>query len=243
MTSLYTRVLLYFQTIKLKLRDFFEELDTLNLNVTKSFLIIIDSTSTRLFKNPIFRRNKCHMQTVCHFVFIALFSCTLKKNYHTIQTNQIMKSIKVKQILPSHDSIGNITSIDTSTVQIYYLKGMMLFKIENRYADQTTTNYLTLKFRYSYFSTSDFGKTGYYFDSQDLDNPKLITDNSILKDEWFDIVNLNKLFIDNDFLLLKSDYSEETKEVHEYYEFKDKFDTSFIRRAHFYFKKKKLIHI
>lgn len=170
---------------------------------------------------------------------IFLFSCSLKNDKIHAQETQGIRSIKVKQILPTLDSAGNVSSIDTSTVQIYYFQNKMLYKIETRYADQTTSDYSTLKIRYSYFSTSDSGKTGYYFASSDAQNTKFVSGNSVLGNEWFGIVDLNRLFVDNQFLLLKSEKDPDNGDVHEYYEFKDKIDTSFRRTAHLYFKNKK----
>lgn len=179
------------------------------------------------------------MQLLGCIGLMFLFSCSLKNDNKNTQKVQGIQSIKVKQVLPTLDSAGNVSSVDTSTVQIYYFQNKMLYKIESRYADQTTTGYSTLKIRYSYFSTSDSGKTGYYFASNDSSNAKFVSDNSVLRNEWFGIVDLNKLFVDNQFLLLKSEKNSDNGEIHEYYEFKDKVDTSFKRTAHLYFKNTK----
>lgn len=179
------------------------------------------------------------MQLLGYIGFILLLSCSLKKGGNNTQQVQGVKSIKVKQVLPSLDSLGNLSSVDTSTMQIYYFQNKMVYKIESRYADQTTTSYSTLKIQYSYFCTSDSGKTGYYFTNSNSTNSKFVSDNSILKNEWFGIVDLNKLFVDNKFLLLKSEQNPDNGEIHEYYKFKDKVDSSFERTAHFYFKNTK----
>lgn len=177
------------------------------------------------------------MQLLGYFGALLLLSCSQRTD--TTEKMQGVKSIKIKQIIPTLDSSGNVFSIDTSIIQFYYFKNKILYKIESRYADQTTTNYNTLKIRYSYFCTSDSGKSGYFFASTDLNNTKFTSDNSPVRNEWFENVDLDKLFSGNNLLLLKSENFMNNSVLHEYYGFRDKVDTSFKRTAHLYFKKEK----
>jgi hypothetical protein len=176
------------------------------------------------------------MQKFGYFGLVILFSYSFINEKKKIQKGDVIQSIKVKQIIPTLDLTGNISSVDTSTVQIYYFQSKILYKIESRYADESTKNYSTLKIGYSFFITTDSGKTGYYYPRNEINNAKYISDNSILRNEWFGIVELNKLFIANRCLLLQTDNNTSKDEVHEYYELKDIVDTSFTRTAHFYYK-------
>jgi hypothetical protein len=155
---------------------------------------------------------------------IILFSITCCSN-SSLKTSEIT-SEKVTQVLPNLDNENKLMSYDTSSVQMYFYKNLVLYELSYRFDSIVNNKTLISEDRTHYF-VYEKGKTfGFDYDEHKSIYKKRISLDSIFKFEWIAQNKLYPLFLDNPTLLVSSHKNQDSGTLHEKYIIRYKNDTS-----------------
>lgn len=158
---------------------------------------------------------------------------------YSFTNNNQMIGIRVTQKYPIIDLYtGKINSLDSTSVEIYHLNGMILYSLEY---SMDSVNLNTKKTTYSsiwhhFFVQYPDSLYGYDYDIHKTPNLRRLNADSVLKREWVTSVNLNSYLVMNKTKLISSLISSDSVFLHEYYSFINE-DTSAHGTIQFWYSK------
>lgn len=156
------------------------------------------------------------------YIFIIAFS-----SCKTTQDIDKLKGIKALAVFPNINfNTGKITGYDTSSIYIFNLEDLVLFKLHYSYDSLLKDSYKT-EIRYHYFIYQKGKDYGYDYDRYKSKNGIKISLDSILKSEWVINTKIFPMFGNiNEVALLTSYKSKNDDTLKESYFIKSKLNTN-----------------